>query len=482
MKNNIAEIKKKSVSGVVSYSVRTVLLYIIAIVATGFLSAFLKPEEFGVYFVVTSVIGIFTFLSDIGLAAALVQKKEAPTKEELRTTFTIQQLLAVLIFVITILLTPIWKQYTGLDQAGLHLLYALSFSFVLASLKTIPSILLERELLFNKLVIPQIFEQIIFYGLVVWLAYRGYGVTSYTYAVLARSLAGVIVMYTIQSWSIGFQISKQALKKLIGFGFTFQLNDLLARLKDDLFIVVLAKFLPAAQMGYIGWAKRWSMFPYQFSVNNVIAITFPTYSRLQDQKEFLKRAIEKSLFFITLLIFPILAGMSALAHPITILIPSYAKWQPALPALYFFCINIAWAAVTSPLTNTLNALGHINKTLRLMIMWTVLTWALTPLGIYYWQGTGVAVITALVSTTSIVAIRMVKKIINVEVFNPIKIQLLASLVMLAALLYMQSVTVITWTNMIIHIGIGAAIYTGIIAMLGYKTVVKEIKSLKKSSS
>ena len=101
---DVQEIRHKSIKGVISYAFRTLALQAIGFVATLLLGYYLTPSDFGIYFIVTSVISIFTFLSDIGLAAALVQKKEEPTVLELRTTFTVQQILAFTIFGLIILL------------------------------------------------------------------------------------------------------------------------------------------------------------------------------------------------------------------------------------------------------------------------------------------------------------------------------------------------------------------------------------------
>ncbi|HZZ99022.1 MAG TPA: oligosaccharide flippase family protein, partial [Candidatus Saccharimonadia bacterium] len=226
---DIDEIRHRSVKGVISYAFRTLALQLIGFVATVLLGYYLSPADFGIYFVVSAVIGFFTFLSDIGLAAALVQKKEPPTLEELRTSFTIQQLLACTIFVLILILSPIFRSQNHLSQDGVMLMYALGFSFILVSFKTIPSILLERQLRFDKLVLPQIFENLIFYAIAIALAAHGYGVRSYTYAVLARSVIGIIVIYSIQRWPIGFAFGKNSLRGLLKYGAKFQLNDLLAR-------------------------------------------------------------------------------------------------------------------------------------------------------------------------------------------------------------------------------------------------------------
>jgi PST family polysaccharide transporter len=474
---DIQEIKRRSVKGVVSYGTRTLFLYGFTIVATGLLSAYLTPSDFGVYFVVSAVMGIFSFMSDIGLAATLVQKKQEPTLEELRTTFTVQQGLAITIFIISILLTPFWKQFANLDEKGVLLLYALAFSFIMASLKTIPSILLERKMEFGKIVIPQILETIVFYTIAVLLAREGRGVESYTFAVIARSIVGVISIYFIRPWQIGLAFTKDAFKKLLSFGAKFQLNDLLARIKDDVFVTVLARFIPAQEMGYIGWAKRWSMFPYQLSVNSVVAITFPTFSRLQDDPKRLAKAVEKSVFFISFLIFPVLVGMTILAPAIVRLIPAYQKWQPALLSLVFFCINIAWSAVSTPLTNTLNAIGKISTTLKLMVFWTAATWVLTPICIYLFGFNGVAIASAIIASSSFISIIIIKRILHIQLWDQVWRQLLASIIMMAGLYAGMAWWSMSFYWLFAGVIAGGMLYLIPFSLIGFAKLNTEVKSL-----
>ena len=68
------EIKRKSVSGAVSYFARTLLLNGLGLVSSLILGGLLSVTEFAVYGVVTQIIGILTFFSDMGLASALIQK------------------------------------------------------------------------------------------------------------------------------------------------------------------------------------------------------------------------------------------------------------------------------------------------------------------------------------------------------------------------------------------------------------------------
>jgi len=478
----VLDIKRKSVSGAFSYMVRTMALYGIGLVSSAVLAAYLSVQDFGIYGVVTQIIGLLTFLSDIGLASALIQKKLDPTTAEFRTVFTVQQILSWLVFLITIgvFVSGVIEPKVGRD--GAIVLLALGFSFPLASLKTIPSVMLERKLNFSKLVFPQIVEQLVYNGLLIFFAMKGYGVQAFTIAVLARSVIGVTTMYAIQRWPIGLAMDRRALREMLGMGAKFQLNDFLARIKDQLFYLMLGFFLPLKEFGYITFAKQWSTMPYQLTVQNVIAITFPTFSRLQHDKGLLKKAIEKTLFFITLLIFPMLVGMCILIIPITHLITKYQKWQPAVLTFILFTLSIGWSAISTPLTNTLSAIGKINQTLKLMVMWTILTWILTPIGIYFFGFNGVAVAAMAISFTSVIPVFYVKKIVDIQVFDQVWRQLAAASVMGGVGLIMLPLMNTSFA----FSGLGAVVmglvYIAVLGLIGYKKMMTEFQSLRTKKS
>ena len=210
---NLQRLKKRSISSVITLTLRTVLLQLIAFVGYFFVTIFLDQKQLGLFILVSAVIDILTYFSDIGLAAALIQKKEPIILEEIRSTFTIQQFLVVSLIIILFIFSPLIRKYYSFGNEGMFLLYAFAIAFFMSSLKTIPSVLLERKLKFEKIVFPQIVETIVFNLIVVFLAWKGLGVTSYAFAVLARAFTGTILIYILAPWKIGFSFSKKSLKK-----------------------------------------------------------------------------------------------------------------------------------------------------------------------------------------------------------------------------------------------------------------------------
>lgn len=476
----ISAIKKKSVKGVLSFFLRTLLLQGIGLFSAFVLSAFLSPEDFGVFGIVTQVIALLVFFSDIGMAASLIQKKTEPTEDDYKTAFTVQFILAWLIFFAVLLIIKLGFLNVKIGQQGVLVLLALAISFPLATLKTIPSIILERRLDFNKLVLPQIFEQLVFHSILIVLAWRGFGIGSYFYAIIARSLIGLVVMQFLQPWLPKIKIVRDSLKNLLGFGLKFQLNDFLARIKDQLYFLALGAFLPLRDFGYMQWAKNWSMYPYSLTVQNVMSITFPTFSRLQNHKDLLKKAIEKSIYFIALFIFPILVGMSVFIYPLTELVDKYQKWQPAVFSFVLFSLSVAWSAISTPLINSLNAIGKINQTLKLMVMWTVLTWVLTPILVWKFAFNGVAIAAFLISFTSIFSVTMTQKYIAVEIMKNIWPQLVASLFMASFGVLGLKLWSLSYLNFFVGGVSSFVLYAVIFFAFSRKRFLEEIRSLRRN--
>ncbi len=478
----INEFKRKSVSGAISYTMRSVFLNLFGVATGLILGYYLMPEDFGVYGLVAQMIGILQFFSSIGLGPTLIQKKSEPTVQEYRTVFTVQQLLSWGIVLAAILITTFNFLPTNIGQAGKYVFLALALSFPLDSLRIISAIMLERKLDFSRVIIPNVIEQIVYNTtLIISVIVFHQGVISYAYAILLRGVIGTTSMFFIQRWPIGLAWDRKIIETFLSSGLKFQGSDLLAKVKDQLFYIYLARSLPINQFGFISWAKGWSQMPYNLTVQNVVEITFPAYSRLQHDKALLKKAIEKTIYFIALSIFPVLACMSLYIYPFTNIIEKYHKWQPALLTFVLFTLSIGWAAISTPLTNTLSAIGQVSKTFRLMVMWTTLTWGLTPICMRFWGFNGVAIASFIISFSSLVPIYFLRQYVKIDIWSQIKHPLIATFTMsLITLMLIPKLTSIPL--LLLSASFSVVLYGAIIFMISREKLLYEVKSLLKAKN
>lgn len=468
-------VKRRAVSGAAILTGRTIFMQAISFFANALLTVFLEPAQYGVFFLVSAVINFLAYFSDIGFAAALIQKKEKLTENDLRTIFTAQNFLIVLLLLIIFLATPLIRSFYHFNQAGVYLLWALGFSLLTSSLKTIPSVLMERKLEFNKLVIPQVIETMVFNLTVVYLAWKGFGVTSFTIGVLVRSISGLISTYIIQPWLPRFSFSKDSFKSILKFGIPYQMNVFLAMVKDDGMILFLGSIIGASGVGLLGWAQKWAYAPLRFFMDQVIKVTFPAFSRLQGNKKDLSDMVNKSIFFICLLVFPSLVMLVLLAPVLVSIIPKYIKWNPALFALTILTLTSALAAVTTPLTNTLNAIGKISLTFKLMIMWTVLTWIFVPLLAFLYGVNGAAVGFTLVGLSSFVALYLVSKYVDINYLKNVGKPLLAALLMGGCIFIIRSVLFVSW-QLVVAMVIGGLVSYCVLMLVFEPKLISLVKN------
>lgn len=473
-------IKSKAVKGVVVLTGRTFFLQLLALGASVLLGTFLDPSEFGVFFAVSAVVNFLAYFSDVGLAAALIQSKKKVTDVDLKTTFTVQQGLVLSLIAVLFVATPFLRNYYNLSDHGIYLMIALAASLLMSSFKTIPSVLLERELDFSRLVMPQVLENVVYHCVAVYLAWQGYGLMTFTYAVLARGVVGLVSMYALKPWKPGFSFNKKSLKRLLKYGVPYQANTFLATIKDDGLVIFLGGVLTPAGLGYLGWAQKWAKYPLRLFMDNVLKVTFPTFSKMQDDKDHLASSVTRSIFFLCFLVFPSLVGFLILAPMLVHIVPKYEKWIPALIPLYIIGIDTVFATVTTQLTNTLNAIGKITTTFRLMVMWSVLAWMLIPFFAINHGYVGAAIGYALVSSSSIVAIIITKKYVNFSLKDAALSPALSTIMMSLPLLFVRSKVPNTMVSVIMLGLLGVVIYMASMRILAGDAIVKDVKKVTKN--
>lgn len=478
---SLDQLKKRAVTSFVSLIFRQATLRAIGFLTNNIVLINKLPiATLGIFNIATAVVTFFTFFSDIGLAASLIQKKETLDDNDIKSTFTIQQLIVVSLSLLIIGGAGLIGSFYNFDNDGVWLIRSLGIFFFLSSLKVIPSVLLERELKFKPLVSVEVVENVVYNGLLIGLVFSDFGLWSFTFALLVRGVVGVVMIYHLAPVRLGFGIQKESVKKLLSFGLPYQLNSLIALLKDRLVPLVVAKMIGPAGVGYITWAQAMAFLPLE-AMNVVIRITFPLFSRLQDEKRTLSQAIEKSLFITALVVYPLLFGLGSLLPALVRYILS-SKVEVALPSFYLFAFSTLWAVVSTTLTNVLNALGYIKTTLKLMVFWTILTWILTPFLVWSFGFVGVGMSSFIISFTSIITIILVKRILKVAIIQSIFYPLICSVLMSVAVYIYSENLVRSKLSIIGAVLFGGVVYLSTIFLCCKERIYHDLKSLRSNET
>jgi O-antigen/teichoic acid export membrane protein len=304
----------------------------------------------------------------------------------------------------------------------------------------------------------QIIENTVFYLTVIVLAILGYGLNSFTFAVLIRSIVGVVLIYRFSPWKISFGIDKISYKKLISFGLPFQASSLLALVKDDLLTLYLGKVVGFTGLGYIGWAKKWAESPIRIIMDSISRVLFPLFSKFQTDKPRLSRLIEKIIHYQSLLIMPAIIGMVLVMNKIVDIIPKYSKWEPALPLFYLFCLSALMSSYSTPFMNFLNGIGKVKISFYFMAFWTIATWILTPLFIAWFGYIGFPLTLVILSSTFVIVIMITKKVVDFQFAKSVLPFFVSTIVMGIAVLASFRLPLPSGLSLIMAITVGIISY------------------------
>jgi len=135
----------------------------------------------------------------------------------------------------------------------------------------------------------------------------------------------------------------------------------------NIYQLVIGKFFTASSLGFYSRADSLNKYPVTILQTVVGQVTFPVFSKIQDDKVRLRRALQKSVKMITFIMFPLMVGLATVAKPLIIILIT-SKWLPSVPFFQMLCIPGALLPLQALNLNALNAQGRSDLFLRIILI------------------------------------------------------------------------------------------------------------------
>jgi O-antigen/teichoic acid export membrane protein len=294
------------------------------------LARLLKPADFGLAALASVFLAFMEILLRQGFAQALIQKQKlAP--EDINTAFWTNLGIGTSLTAISWFLAPLVAIFFKQPQLT-PIVQTLSALFTIASLSNVQQALLERKFAFKAIAIRSLVGTTIGGIVGIVLAVRGFAVWSLVYQQLTAETLGAIVLWKASDWRPQWQYSIESLRSLSSFGISilgFSFLDFLNKRADDFLI---GYFLGAVALGYYTIAYRILTVMTQLLIQTTSSVAMPTFSRLQEDREMLRRAFYKATQLTSLVAFPAFLGTLVLA-PELIRVAFGEKWLASVPVM-----------------------------------------------------------------------------------------------------------------------------------------------------
>ena len=294
------------------------------------LARLLMPEDYGTIGMLAIFMAIAAVFIDSGLGNALIQKSDI-TDKDYSTIFYFNFGMSVILYFVLFLAAPTIAQFYHMDVLC-KILRIYGLVLIINSLTIIQNARLRKALSFKYLSTSSILSAIVSTSLGIFLAFKGYGVWSLVAMNLVEAIVRSSLLWVQCRWLPKPLFSVSSLKSLFGFGGFLLANSLLYTFRRNVLSVVLGKLYTSRDLGMYSQAKNLEEIPISSISSIVEQVSFPVFSKLQDDKDRFRQMQRNSILALGFLCIPLMFLIMVIAKPVIVFLYT-DKWIEAVPFL-----------------------------------------------------------------------------------------------------------------------------------------------------
>ncbi len=332
----LTDLKGRTISGAFVTVAAQGVQFVLSLASIMVLARLLTPQDFGLFAMVTTVMGYLRIFKDAGLSTATVQR-EGITHAQVSNLFWINVAVSGGVGLIFAAASPVVAWFYR-EPRLVAITLILSITFPLSGLTVQHTALLSRQMRFKAMAFIQIGSLLI--GLVVGtgMAWVGYNYWALVFSNLVTVVAAVPLTWLAVPWRPHRPSRRSGVRSLVGFGANLATGGFIYSLAKGADGLLVGRFYGADSIGLYSRASALLNRPMDQFLAPMNFVFVPTLSRILIQPERYRSAFLRVYEAMALVSFLGSGLVLALARPLTLVVLG-PKWENA--ALIFAGFTIA---------------------------------------------------------------------------------------------------------------------------------------------
>lgn len=476
----VHSVKEKTIRSITLLVAREFIMKICAVVGQFILVHILMPEVFGIFALLSFIVGAAEMFTDLGLSLLIIQKKHKPTKQEIASIFTVKFILSCVAFTFIFLLAPYFHYiYRSFTPTDITMLRIFSLTLLAKPMRTISLSLLERGLRYKEIARIDISGIVIYYSVAIFFALQNQGIKSFIIAVVIKEVVELIFAFYFYRFVPKISFHFRLLKNMLHQGVYLQLGTILGFIDRSTIPVIAGLKTPSYDVGFLDWSMNVASIPLLLA-NNVGRVSFSSFAKIQDDKQLIAKAIEKSfsllnVFTIGAIVATLVFGRSTIHYLVS------DKWLSAFPSLCWYMAGTFFLNGTGVLGHAIMALGETKKLFVASFFVIAFEWIVSVLLLVSYGFTGVAlgsfIGSAVMFFTFVVLCRSI--IIPVDLRSMLKMNLLIFFLSLLSAIAVSNLLPQTVMFFIVKLSFFLMLYVGIYLQFSRSNFIEALSLIKK---
>ncbi|MFZ3136296.1 MAG: lipopolysaccharide biosynthesis protein [Thermodesulfovibrionales bacterium] len=303
----------------------------------------LVPEDYGLMSMASILTGYVAIFSELGLGAAIIQKQDI-SKKELSSIFWFSMIVGTLFSIVSFgLAYP--TAWIFNEPRIIPITQLISVLFIIGATMIVPYNILTRDVRFKEIGLIQMIAIIISSLSMLLMAKAGYGVWTLIHGTIIQRCTNVMLIFIKTKWCPQLHFNFREVTSFLTFGLNVAGSSSLFYLfqKSDKFIV--GKMFNAQYLGFYSFAMQLASIPTEKIVSIVSQVSFPVFSRYQNDLTKCKDMYLRLIKYIALMVAPLFFGGAFWGEEIIFTFLG-DKWMPITFVFRLICLSQFVISVT----------------------------------------------------------------------------------------------------------------------------------------
>lgn len=443
------------------------------------LAKLLAPEDFGLVAVAGMVVETLRIFKDLGLSQALIYRQDDIERAS-HTMFFMVIGLNVLIFLCAVLVSPLAGHFFN-NPSVVPIIAIMASNLIWTSIRAVPDALMNKELSFQKMVMPEVIPVGVGSIIGIAMAYQGFGVWSLVARSLIVSVGGMLLIWPYTRYRPTFQFDRSIAHDLLKYGRHIIGSSVVMVAVYNIDKFFISKLIGVGALGIYALASNIANLPISQFGHIVCRLMFPVFSRMNRDVSVLRPAFLKTIHYTACITFPMSIGI-AMYGPDAIAVLYGDKWSAAALPLQFLAVYALFRSLSVVIYEMFKATGRPDLMQLYVVIRLVLIGALGIPVITQYGLVGICGLVALVN--GIVFAFEARRVAGYlaislsEFLRVLSLPLFASIMFIPAIYWAIRLNfgVMTFVQVLFGIGVTGICYALAVFLLD-KVIVSEVKKV-----
>ncbi len=324
----------------------------------------LTPTDYGLVGMLAIFILIGQLVADGGFSQAIIRLGKH-TQEDVSTAFFFNIGVGALLYAGLFAAAPLIADFYG-EPRLTDLARVLGLSVLVNSTLVVHRALLTSKIDFKTQAKTTLAGAISSGVVGVWMAYAGYGVWAIAGLQLTNHAVTGAALWMLSPWRPRMKFAAESFRRMFGFGSRIMASDILETFYSNVYMMTIGKVFSAYSLGCYTRADQLGEFASANVTRIVKRATFPALCSLRETPERLKAAFFRHIRYYAFIVFPLMAGLSAVAVPFVELLLG-SQWVYTARLLRILAFAMMLFPLISVNLMVLEVLGNSRRYLRLQL-------------------------------------------------------------------------------------------------------------------